>query len=231
MAKVKAARKGSLLVSSQDSCPVIPDQSFLDLATSWMQDQAELLLGFVWQAYDIMRSHPPQVNSEDLERSITQLLEPRIKDAMSGDEPFYVQHGPYERETKMPAPAQPPQYDLAFVLRSDETVMWPLEAKVLETSRRVAQYIADVNDEFLTCRYAPFSDAGAMLGYLISGSGSEALNNLASALSSSFEEVPSFKNRHHRKSFHQRTVPDGKTYSSNFCCHHLILEYPDLMRS
>ena len=86
---------------------------------------------------------------------------------MSGDEPFYVQHGPFERETMRPPPAQPPEYDLAFVFRADERIMWPIEAKVLETPGGVADYVRDIREEYLKCRYGPFSASGAMLAYLL----------------------------------------------------------------
>lgn len=76
------------------------DPAFVALARSWMQDPARQLLGFIWQAYENMSVLPPHVDTKDLERSITQLLEPRVRDVMTGDEPFYIQHGPYERETK-----------------------------------------------------------------------------------------------------------------------------------
>ena len=173
----------------------------------------------------------PYINGGDLERSITQLLEPRISGAMTGFEPFYVQHGPFERETKLPSPAQPPEYDLAFVLRADERIMWPLEAKVLETPRAVSDYVQDVRNEFLTCRYAPFSDSGAMLGYLISGSAADALTSIASKLGCDLHEVLEHGTRPIRVSKHTRSVPEGKSYPSAFDCYHLVLEYSGLTRT
>src|SRR5690348_17972561 len=95
----------------------VPDRAFIALARAWMRDPAQWMLSFVWAAYDDMRSHPPVIDTRDLERSITQLLERRIDAAMTGDEPFCIQHGTFEQETMAPAPAQPPAYDLAFVLR------------------------------------------------------------------------------------------------------------------
>jgi len=134
-------------------------QEFVSLAGRWCSNQSANLLAFVWQGYDLLLAElPAGTDPKDLERSITQSLELRIRRAMSGDEPFDIQHGPYERETMMPPPSQPPQYDLAFVLRANERIMWPLEAKVLEADRKgaVRQYIKDVKNEFLTCRYARF---------------------------------------------------------------------------
>lgn len=195
-----------------------------------MQNSTYHLLSFVWAAYDEMRSNPPYVDGRDLERSITQLLEPRINNAMTGDEPYYVQHGPFERETMAAPPAQPPAYDLAFVLRANERIMWPLEAKVLETPATLAEYERDVREQYLTCRYAPFTPSGAMLGYLLSGVASDALDGIARKLNVTLDEVREFPQRPHRLSVHQRIVPIGKSYSAVFECHHLILEYPALRR-
>ena len=207
-----------------------PSPEFLALVRAWMQNPARTLLGFIWLAYDEMRTGRPDVDTQDLERSITQLLEPRIRDAMTGDEPFYVQHGPFERETMKAAPAQPPEYDLAFVFRADERVMWPVEAKVLETPRKVARYVRDIRAEFLTCRYAPFSKSGAMLGYLLAGAPDSAFTAIAERLGCTLEPVPEQPERPNRVSRHARTVPVGKPYPVEFDCFHLILEYPDLSR-
>lgn len=195
-----------------------------------MQDPAAQLLSFVWVAYDSMRGHPPHVDERDLERSITQLLEPRIRDAMNGDEPFYIQHGSFERETMASPPAQPPAYDLAFVLRADEKIMWPLEAKVLETPGTLAEYEREVREQYLTCRYAPFTSSGAMLAYLLTGSPADTLAQIAAKLCVVLEPVAEFPERPHRRSSHQRNIPAGKTYPCDFQCHHLILEYPSLKR-
>src|SRR5881296_370142 len=132
---------GKLQTSSRiDAVP----KSFINLAGDWCRDQSAILLGFVWAGYDEVKKDSSRIDTRDLERSITQLLEARVRRAMSGDEPFYIQHGPYERETMRPAPAQPPQYDLAFVLNADESVMWPLEAKVLEKASGVSEYVDEV---------------------------------------------------------------------------------------
>ena len=206
------------------------DPSFVSLAHQWMQDPASQLLGFVWEAYDNMRTSPPHVDNRDLERSITQLLEPRIRDAMTGDEPYYIQHSSFERETMAPPPAQPPAYDLAFVLRADERIMWPLEAKVLETPATLAEYEREVREQYLTCRYAPFTSSGAMLAYLLSGAATETLTRIAAKLNVPLEQAAEFSTRPHRLSAHQRVVPTGKPYSVDFTCHHLVLEYPSLVR-
>lgn len=207
------------------------DPNFVALARSWLHNPAEALIGLLWTAHARMRADDPLVDRRDLERSITQLLEPRIRSAMTGYEPFYVQHGPFERETMMAPPAQPPEYDIAFVLRADERVMWPIEAKILETPRAVASYVRDINEQFLTCRYAPFSGSGAMLGYLLSGDASDVFVMVAKALACALDPVPGHPGKNNRVSQHARTVPSGKRYPASFACYHVILNYPNLARS
>ena len=207
------------------------DPAFVALARSWMQNAPVQFLGIIWLAYEEMRASPPHVDARDLERSITQLLEPRVRGVMTGDEPFYIQHGPFERETMKPPPAQPPEYDLAFVFRADERIMWPMEAKVLERPKRVAAYARDVQNEFLTCRYAPFSSSGAMLGYLLTGKSEDVFTAIAGKLGCTLEPVTGHSAKPNRLSHHKRNVPAGKPYPVEFDCYHMILEYPDLSRT
>jgi len=195
---------------------------------NWKAAGSSVLLEFVWQAYDRFRAGvlaelDPAIEDEDLERSITQLLEPEIRQVMTGFEPFRVQHGPYERETRALPPAQPPQYDIAFILQSNPRVMWPLEAKVLKSDGAVAAYIAEIRENFLTCRYSPFSSEAAMLGYLLSGEPRKTFANIAQKSNWQFRQHPDFAERAHKTSDHTREVPIGKQYPVEFRCHHLIL--------
>lgn len=192
------------------------------------------LLELVWRGYDafcqeaLARVECCQ-DDEDLERDITQLLEPKIRQEMTGYEPFVVQHGPYERETRVAPPAQPPQYDIAFILNSKRRVMWPLEAKVLRTDGSVAEYVKEIRLNFLTCRYSPFSSEAAMLGYLLAGAAETAFGNIAEKGGWELAPHGDFRDRDHRTSDHRRAVPEGKSYPADFRCHHLIL--PLQMRS
>lgn len=206
------------------------DPNFIAQARLWVRAPSLNFLGYIWGAYEAMQRDRPVVNGRDLERSITQLLEPRIRSEMTGFEPFYVQHGPFERETMAAPPAQPPEYDLAFVLRADERIMWPIEAKVLVTPRAVAAYHNDIREQFLTCRYAPFSSSGAMLGYLLTGSDSEAFNAIGTRIEAKLETPDGVFDRPIRVSHHTRAVPDGKPYSPTFACFHLILDYTGYSR-
>ncbi len=206
------------------------DEAFVAAASAWLRSGESEILRLVWEGYDVLDRERPAFDGTDLERSITERLEAGIQDRMSGDEPFIVQHGPHERETKMPAPAQPPQYDIAFVFRADSRVMWPLEAKVLERPTKLAAYLADINQQFLTCRYAPFSPSGAMVGYLLSGSADDVFTGVATTLNCTLDAFDAHATRAGRFSAHVRSVPHGKPYPRSFRCHHLIMTFNGVER-
>lgn len=207
------------------------DAAFVAGAVSWMRQSELAFVGHVWAGYDRLERQRPALDPRDLERCITQLLDGTIQDEMSGDEPYYIQHEAYERETMLASPAQPPAYDLAFVFRADTRVMWPLEAKILTTPRSLADYVRDVRNEFLTCRYAPFSPSGGMVGYLLQGAPNDALVNIATQLQVALNPISSFSDRDCAKSTHARIVPTGKPYPPNFDCHHIILPFHGAQRA
>lgn len=185
------------------------------------------LLELAWQGYDrfcieALCDMDCSLEDEDLERDITEHLELMISDMMSGYEPFWVQHGPYERESRVGGGAQPPQYDLAFKLRCNPRIMWPLEAKVLRTDGSVPEYTEGLKSNFLTCRYSPFSNEAGMLGYLLSGTPERAFDSIAKKGGWELARHEHFPNRDHRTSDHKRTVPPGKAYPVDFRCHHMI---------
>lgn len=205
-------------------------QWFAALANEWAADATARMLGWVWDAYerliaDLGTSIDAARDAADLERDITQLLEPRVRDAMPDLVPFYIQHGVFERESRQAPPAQPPCYDLAFVAYANPRLTWPLEAKVLKHDSDLSRYVADVNDQFLTCRYAPFSSEGAMLGYLLGGDTAVALDSIQDALRTTLETYMPQSSRPHRLSHHQRVVPAGKDYPRHFDCHHLMMKF------
>lgn len=210
-----------------------PDTSeFNDLLAKWHKDGSAVLLGYVWKGYDslckqMISVDPVTQSDDDIERSITQLLEPEISAVMSGFEPFYIQHNSYEYETRKPSPAQPPEYDLAFVWHALPRIKWPLEAKVLKTDATTAEYISEIKSNFLTCRYAPFSAEAAMLGYLLKGKPGKVFDKIAVGLSCKLKDNPDFLDRDHKTSDHRRVVPKGKDYPYSFRCHHMILKIGD----
>jgi hypothetical protein len=206
--------------------PTSPE--FMSVAESFKVGCAGQILDFVWKAYDnvhetVLSKVRNDVALDDLERSITQYLEPEIHRAMDDDLPFYVQHGTYEHESRLPSPAQPPAYDIAFVLYGNRRIMWPVEAKVLRTDGEIADYVKDIQEQFLTGRYAPFSSSGAMIGYLLSGTPSRAFENISKKVPCTLVINPAFRERPHMMSDHVRNVPQGKNYPAKFRCHHLLL--------
>ncbi len=205
-----------------------PSADLTVVARKWVAGSSQVMLNAIWEAYDLLIAEvlnliDLELAPDDLERSVTQFLEPRIHRALSGDEPFYVQHGAHEWETRLPPPAQPPLYDIAFVLSANPRIMWPIEAKVLKTDQAVAAYVQDVNNEFLTCRYAPFSPEGVMLGYLLKGDPRLTFKRIEAKVPCELELAPLPANRHQARSEHRRKVPSGKKYAVAFRCHHLVL--------
>lgn len=201
---------------------------FTAVARQWNQDAIDILFGFVWRGYDLLLAEVLSgidwtLVGDDIERDVTEQLEPRIRAGMTGYEPFGVQHGRYERESRTPAPAQPPQYDIAFFLRAQPRVSLPLEAKVLHTDQELAAYVRDLREEFLKCRYAPFSAEGAMVAYLLKGAAESVFKKIAEVLPCQLHGHTAFPGRPHRFSEHVRTVGLGKTYPQRFRCHHLVL--------
>lgn len=198
------------------------------LARRWQADYSVRMLSWLWSAYDRLAGEILVLvdwdqAEDDLERSITELLEIRIRDCMPVYCPVYVQHEPKERETRRPAPAQPKEYDIAFVLRENERTMWPLEAKLLRNDSRIANYVHDIQNEFLTCSYAPFSSEAGMLGYLLTGDADTALDNIAAALGVPLTQHPEFPDRSHRISEHTRNCPPNRTCLPGFRCQHLMM--------
>ena len=208
-----------------------PDESqdYMMLAQKWSIDAVKIMMTASWEGYnDLVVSHLGEIDTsqaeDELERAITQLLEPCIRRRLSGDEPYYIQHGSYEFATRKPAPAQPPQYDIAFVLHENRKIMWPMEAKVLRSDGYVSRYIRDVREEFLTGRYAPFVNGGAMLGYLLEGLAINALENIEQQLGRSLNSFGEFDQNRHRVSIHTRLLERIEFASGSFCCHHLIMD-------
>jgi hypothetical protein len=102
--------------------------------------------------------------------------------------------------------------------------MWPLEAKVLRSDGAIADYVRDVKEQFLTGRYAPYVNGGAMLGYMIRSSPVKAFDNIEKSLTCQLQLHSAFNNRHHRVSNHFRNLARADFISGPFQCHYLIME-------
>ena len=208
----------------------INKSEFTEITKGWSSDLITQALKFVWLGHDLLQDEVlDRVNCEQankqIEKTLSSLLEKRIHRVMSGDEPFDVQHEVPECETSYSDQAQPPSYDIAFILRYNETIIFPLEAKVLHTEKKLSPYIKEIQSNFLTCRYAPFSSEGGMLGYLLKGDCTKVFSNIEKAISCPLTHHPDFQEREHKTSDHQRIVPPDKPYYPvKFRCHHLLLE-------
>lgn len=185
----------------------------LETARRWSTEFSTNMLMSVWRGFDQLGQDLFEVDitqaEDDLERSITELLEPRIRRFIPDYAPYYLQHATAERESRSAAPAQPRLYDLAFVFWDDETFKWPLEAKVLksDTASAVADYVKSLTEKFLKFKYAPFCSEAAMLGYLLAGDANTAFDSIAEKAECELAPHPDFSARQHKTSDHTRTVP------------------------
>jgi hypothetical protein len=207
-----------------------------EITQEWPSDLTIVALKLVWSGYDLLQKDildniDCSQADKQIEKSISSLLQLRINRSMTGDEPFDVQHEVPEFETTYSDQAQPPSYDIAFILRANERIILPLEAKVLPTENNISDYIKEIKSNFLTCRYAPFSSEAGMLGYLLKGDPNKAFENISQKICCILSEHPDFLERPHKISDHQRTIPPDKNYPHEFRCHHLILSIRELHRN
>jgi hypothetical protein len=68
---------------------------FSTVATLWSRNATTIMLGFVWKGYallcsDVVFRIEATLADEQLERSITQFLTPKIRGCMSSFEPFDI---------------------------------------------------------------------------------------------------------------------------------------------
>lgn len=208
--------------------PAAPEE-LVAIAKEWSSAATSQILDLVWSAHDRLMSDPKTraalaEATEDLERGISRLLCFAIDDELSGNEPFRLIHGSTEDESRKAPPARPREYDIAFVMRGNERIAWPLEAKILKTPTALADYVRTIRQRFLTAEYAPFVTEGAMVGYLRSGENVAAFTAIGAQLQVRLRVMPRLNSRSHRFSAHLRTVAKGKAYPKRFRCHHLIMD-------
>jgi hypothetical protein len=207
------------------------EYEFVELAKNWQPDAITVLLNLIWQGYDLYQSDvlskiDLSQADDQLERDITQSLSIYIERSKTGFEPFSIRSEWFEMEMREPSPARPKQYDLAFVWSNptNPRIVWPLEAKVLRSDGSVKKYVNEITDNYLTCRYAPFSSEAGMLGYLLKGIPETAFNKIAVDVPCVLSDHPDFSGRNHKISDHDRIVPTGEKYPVKFRCHHLLLQ-------
>lgn len=210
-----------------------PDD-FVILARSWRPYAIDLLLGFVWKGYDRLQEEDEfEVRKDDthIEDEITKALFARIQDVMSATDPFLpfaVVHQWTEGE-KAKDKGRPPQCDLAFrMLNGNIRSHFTIEAKVILTQGAVSEYVREIMENLLTCRYSTYSTEAAMLGYLLSGCPEITFEAIAESLQCELVLCAPFKNRNHRYSNHQRekggsSLNHGE--KTHFRCHHLLMKF------
>lgn len=194
-------------------------------AVDWAEGITFQIFDWTWRAYDALSIsvlHHVDLSQplDQLERDLTrnhfaeiQALWARETDGESSIEP---QPEYPELETRSPAPAKPPAYDIAFVWRANRRIALPIEAKVLKSPSTLADYLGDT-DKFVTGIAAPLVGKGGQVGYLLKGASSDFFTNLECRLNIRLHIVRGFAQRHHRESQHDR---------SNHCVlrlHHLIM--------
>lgn len=211
---------------------------FTRVARRWRKDAPNVLMGYVWDAYDDLRNDVlTQVDAtratDDVERDVTEHLHRRLERRLNAGGAFNhvaVRHAPCERESRRKPPAQPPTYDMAFELIAMPRVMWPLEAKVLKTPSSATDYVRTFRSRFMTCVYAPFSSQGSMVAYLFSGHEDDAFDAIAAGIPCTLQDGTDHPGRAHKLSRHTRAVPPGKSYPARFTCHHLVLHMAPALR-
>jgi hypothetical protein len=205
-----------------------PPEELVRLADLWTADASDLILRAIWSGYERLRNdhrllHALNDATDDLERGITQLLELAIREELTGLEPFDVQHGVPEGESRKDPPARPREYDIAFIHYGNIRIMWPLEAKVMPPERKLTEYTDTLAERYLTCEYAPFVASGCMAGYVLSGDAAQLFADIADVLGVPLLSLPKSSWKNHRISDHVRQVPAGRQYPARFRCHHLMM--------
>ena len=186
------------------------------------------MLDAVWNGYDEMSAEllaeiDLRLADAQLEVELTKHLSRGVRRHWSSFVALEFEHSWTESATRVSASGTPPIYDMAFLLRANPRSAWPLEAKVLRRTGDISEYVRDLRNEFLTCRYAPFSSGGAMVGYLIEGNPLDCLEAIERRLRTPFEPFELRSPRPHRRSTHTRVTRPGLSSPLLFCCHHLIM--------
>ena len=197
---------------SELAWPAGPDDA--DLAFNWAAGVTTQVLDWTWRAFDSLQSDfllrvDWTRSLEQVERDLVQIHFGRIQVIFAaetnGFAAFYPSHEHPEFETRFSAQAKPPAYDLAFVATANPRWIWPLEAKVVQSPKAMAEYMKDVNDKFIAGVAAPFVGEAAMVGYLMNADADSALAEVSVRLNQPLKSVPEFDERTHRTSFHSRS--------------------------
>jgi hypothetical protein len=213
-----------------------PDSpAFQGIAQRWCVDHSRLLLELVWSAYDRLIAKdlnliPFSDTDEAKEESLNALMTLRINQCMSGDEPFCAMHQPPEQTKRKRGRGRSPQPDIGFTLYDYPRSVWPLEGKILASDEVVGPYVTEIQNNFITSRYATFSSEGAMLGYLLHGDPERTFAAIAISLAQTLIPHRRFPDRTQRMTHHQRDEVPHRNSPDEFTCHHLLFRIPATTR-
>ena len=204
------------------------DEQLTRLAAEWCGQATTQILTAIWGGIDLLRKElTDQVDFTapllNLERQLTLQLTFRIRKCLSQDEPYTVENQVPDEAMMLGARAAPPTPDIGFMFPQQPQLVWTIEAKVLQTDGAVSEYVKDLRNNFLTCRYSPFFAEGAMLGFLLAGHPAAAMVAVSESLAIKFEPRFAEPDREHQCSSHERVPPTGRTFATTFRCHHLVV--------
>jgi len=181
-------------------------------AQEWANGITSQVLDWTWRAFEVVRAGA--LGSVDLTQPLEQVERDLARHHFreinilwareTGGECAFTPHHEYpELETRAPAPAKPPAYDIAFVWNANPRIAWPIEAKVVPTAGTLADYLGDVK-KFTDGIAAPLSGIGAQIAYLLTGTTDDFFNNLGARLSLPLQRLTEFSTRAHRVTTHTR---------------------------
>lgn len=198
-------------------------------AQEWAGRGTMQVLDWTWRAFDSMRNSAlSRIDLsqplEQLERDLTShhFLEIQHLWALetNGFSTFCPHHEWPEMASRSPAPAKPPAYDIAFVCADNPRVAWPIEAKVVATTGRLASYLADTA-KFIEGKAAPYAGDGAQIAYILTGLATDFFAKLSQRLALELQPVPEFPNRSHCSSRHARvSAPSLRLHHMAMLCAH-----------
>jgi hypothetical protein len=202
------------------------DSESFALAERWATDVAERVLDWTWRGFDrFRRQHLSLVDLtrplEEIERDIASKHFIAINQVWATETGGCCSISPIHEWPELASRPQPPgrspACDFAFVSVQNQRIAWPIEAKVIETPRRLAQYKIDLR-KFMSGTAAPFVGEGGMIGYLRAGGSDEFFVALETLLHQKLGFVDFFSDRPHRTSHHRRARAPALRL------HHMVME-------
>jgi hypothetical protein len=196
-------------------------------AAEWASEIANQALDWTWRAFDVLKENilsKVDINQpfEQLERDFTRNHFAEIQKLWAretGGESSIEPQAEYpEMESRAPAPAKPPAYDIAFVWSSNRRVAMPFEAKVVPTVNSLAAYLGDT-DKFKNGIAAPLVGDGAQIAYLLLGETDSFWGNLCESIEFAVLAAKEPVVRSQKVSIHSRAkAPKLKLYHLVMYC-------------